>query len=89
MFNQELGNRIKNFLNQNPQSFPSFSHFVRAGLLAYQKGMKINRDQQFSGNFTKRNLRVDKELKEIYRNLPEGQKSLTFNQILTSFLATN
>ena len=89
MFNQELGNRIKNFLNQNPQSFPSFSHFVRAALLAYQKGMEIDRRQQFSGNSAKRNLRVDKELKKIYQNLPEGQKSLVFNQILTSFLATN
>lgn len=88
-FNQELGKRIKNFSNQNPQSFPSVSHFVRSALLAYQNGMEIDGQQQFSGNSTKRNLRVDKEIKEIYQNLPEGQKALTFNQILASFLATS
>ena len=89
MFNHELEKQIQSFLAKNSQSFPSFSHFVRAGLLAYQKGMEIDRRQQFSGNSAKRNLRVDKELKKIYQNLPEGQKSLVFNQILTSFLATN
>src|SRR5205085_6558569 len=48
MFNQELGNRIKIFLNQNSQSFPSFSHFVRAALLAYQKGMEIDKQKLFN-----------------------------------------
>src|SRR6185369_1228628 len=85
-FNQELEKQIQSFLAKNSQSFPSFSHFVRDALLAYQKGMEIDKQKLFNKFPIKKSPRMSEELQNIYHALPAGQKSLIFNQILASFL---
>ena len=86
MFNHELEKQIQSFLAKNSQSFPSFSHFVRDALLAYQKGMEIDKQKLFNKFPIKKSPRMSEELQNIYHSLPAGQKSLIFNQILASYL---
>ena len=86
MFNHELEKQIQSFLAKNSQSFSSFSHFVRAALLAYQKGMEIDKQKLFNKFPIKKSPRMNEELQNIYHVLPAGQKSLIFNQILASYL---
>jgi hypothetical protein len=88
-YNANILANIQSFLTQNSQSFPSFSHFIRAALLAYQNGMKINEREQISiskKDSVKKSIRMNQDLQNVYRTLPEGKKTLILNQILSSFL---
>jgi len=87
----ELLPNIQTLLQQNPSLFPSFSHFLREALITYQNGLPLS-TKSFSSSkklSTKKNIRLDSELESLYRQLPEGQKTQTLNQILASFLEKN
>ena len=88
--NLSLFQRIQTFLNEKPQLFLSFSHFLRDALIAYQNKSLTPVNTSFpNAENSKKSIRMNEELENLYRQLPEGQKTQTLNQILASFLEKN
>ena len=76
----------KKFIDANYwNSYPSFSHYLRTALLAYQNQQIQPRLNYQPQNLIKKSFRLSREIESIYNSLPAGKKYLTLNQILASF----
>lgn len=67
-------------------SLASFSDLIRQSLLAYQNGMPLTEQRDYSSHKKDIAFQLEGELLDFYLSLPVGSRTAIFERVLASYL---
>jgi hypothetical protein len=91
---KDLMERVREFCLNNKELFLYSSVFITSAFLAYKRGeLTLDRDDytyvtKEPNASSKKNLKLDAELRSIYDSLAKDRKIIISNQIISAYLKT-